>query len=95
MWLLPLLLLTQDAPEHEKDDQPNAFDYEPAEFSSWSKGWHDKVYNEDSVKPDITLGEMLLMYFEWMSVHQVTAHALVLLSSACDHATGKHSFCAV
>jgi len=88
--LLPLLLLTQDAPEHTEDDQLNAFDYEPAEFSSWSKGWHDKVYNEDSVNPDITLGEMLLMYFEWMSVHQVTAHARVLLCSVRAHATGKH-----
>ena len=30
------------------------------------------VYKEDSANPDITLGELLLVYFEWMSVHKVT-----------------------
>jgi hypothetical protein len=36
------------------------------------------VYNEDSAPPDITLGELLLVYFEWMSVFKVTATALFL-----------------
>jgi hypothetical protein len=39
------------------------------------------------VNPDITLGEMLLMYFEWMSVHQVTT--FILLQSARIHATSN------
>ena len=34
------------------------------------------VYKEDSVNPDITLGELLLVYFEWMSVFKVTAFYL-------------------
>ena len=47
-------------------------DYEEADFESWASGWNERVYNDNSVNPDITLGEMLLMYFEWMSVHKVS-----------------------
>ena len=46
------------------------------------------MYNDDCVNPDITLGELLLMYFEWMSVHQVTA--FVSQHSALVHVTGKN-----
>jgi hypothetical protein len=79
---------SQEAPEQPEDEQPSAFDYEATDFSTWSKGWHEKVYKDDSVNPDITLGELLLMYFEWMSVHQVTA--FILLQSALVHATGNN-----
>jgi len=51
---------------------PNDFDNDDVDFAAWSRGWHDKVYNDDSTNPDITLGELLLVYFEWMSVHKVT-----------------------
>ena len=57
--------------EQDADEQDQAFDYEAADFTTWSKGWREKVYHEDTTNPDITLGELLLMYFEWMSVHQV------------------------
>ena len=40
----------------------------------WTQGWNDEVYNDDCVNSDITLGEMLLLYFEWMSVHKVSVH---------------------
>ena len=30
------------------------------------------MYNDDCENPDITLGELFLLYFEWMSVHKVT-----------------------
>jgi hypothetical protein len=30
------------------------------------------IYNDTGTNPDITLGELLLVYFEWMSVHKVT-----------------------
>jgi hypothetical protein len=75
----PHLVLSQE------DHEPSAFDFEASAFSTWSKGWHDNVYNDNSERPDITLGEMLLMYFEWMSVHQVTfvlVHALLLVRTA-------------
>jgi hypothetical protein len=49
-----------------------AFDHESADFQAWAKGWQHKVYTEESVNPDITLGELLLVYFEWMSVHKAT-----------------------
>jgi len=42
------------------------------DLSVWTEGWDEKVYSEDCATPDITLGELLLLYFEWMSVHQVT-----------------------
>lgn len=76
----------QEAPEEQKDPpepHSSAFDYEAADFTTWSSGWHDRVYNEDSVNPDITLGELLLLYFEWMSVHQVTAFALLVSALVC------------
>ena len=76
MFTLPLLLPTQ-----EDNEQHPAFDYEATDFSTWSKGWHEQVYKEDSVNPDITLGELLLMYFEWMSVHQVISLPLVHCST--------------
>ena len=76
---VPLTIPSQVAIDHEEDR--NAFDYEATDFSTWSKVWHEKVYQEDSVNPDITLGEMLLMYFEWMSVHQVTALRFLLSST--------------
>ena len=60
----------------ENDDEEHAFDFEATDLSSWAKGWHEKVYKEDGVNPDITLGELLLMYFEWMSVHQVRSAAM-------------------
>lgn len=82
MWLISLLVPWQEAPEQEEEEQPNVFDYDAAAFSTWSKGWHEQVYQDDSVNPDITLGEVLLMYFEWMSVHQVTARALVCTPSS-------------
>jgi hypothetical protein len=35
--------------------------------------WSDVVYPPDGEKPpDIILGELLLMYFEWMNTHKVT-----------------------
>jgi len=35
--------------------------------------WNDRVFPEDGESPpDILLGELLLMYFEWMSAHKVT-----------------------
>jgi hypothetical protein len=46
-------------------------EFEEADFDTWTKGWTEKVYTEDCVNPDITLGELLLLYFEWMSVHKV------------------------
>jgi hypothetical protein len=46
-------------------------DFKEADFDTWTKGWNDKVYTDNCVNPDITLGELLLLYFEWMSVHKV------------------------
>jgi hypothetical protein len=47
------------------DDIPtNAIDHESEDFKKWAKGWQDKVYNDDTENPDITLGELLLVYFE-------------------------------
>ena len=35
--------------------------------------WADPVYPSDGApNPDIILGELLLMYFEWMGTHKVT-----------------------
>jgi hypothetical protein len=48
------------------------FDHGVADFEAWAKGWNDRIYNDHSINPDITLGELLLVYFEWMSVHKVT-----------------------
>jgi hypothetical protein len=56
-------------------------DFKADEIATWTKGWNDRVYNEESVDPDITLGELLLLYFEWMSVHKVTSYAFV--ASCC------------
>jgi hypothetical protein len=72
-----------------------AFDHEAADFSTWARGWHDTVYNEDSANPDITLGELLLVYFEWMSVHKVTdasakaVYDLLLLLMPADNNAGS------
>jgi hypothetical protein len=55
------------------DIPPTVFDHESEDFKTWAKGWQDKVYSDESVNPDITLGELLLVYFEWMSVHKVLA----------------------
>jgi hypothetical protein len=53
---------------------PSTSDHEDgASFASWATGWNEMVYTEDSTNPDITLGELLLVYFEWMSVHKVRA----------------------
>lgn len=36
-------------------------------------GWNDPVYRDDDTPtPDILLGELLLMFFEWMHAHKVT-----------------------
>jgi hypothetical protein len=42
------------------------------EIEEWIAGWDDQVYNDNSPNPDIRLGEMLLLYFEWMSVFKVS-----------------------
>ena len=35
--------------------------------------WNDPVFPEDGEKPpDIILGELILLYFEWMNAHKVT-----------------------
>jgi hypothetical protein len=53
------------------------------------------VYNEDGVPPDITLGELLLMYFEWQSVFKVSDAAaravydLILLLLPSDNNAGS------
>jgi len=44
---------------------------DPLQLAVWTHGWQEKVYADDSDPPDITLGELLLLYFEWMSVHKV------------------------
>lgn len=55
------------------------------------------VYKADSANPDITLGELLLVYFEWMSVHKVTDAAvkavynLLLLLLPADTNAGSWS----
>jgi hypothetical protein len=51
------------------------------ELQVWTEGWEDKVYNDNGVNPDITLGEMLLLYFEWMSVHKVNCVVCLALNS--------------
>ena len=60
--------------EHQPNgqEQPDEPDLDEQELKDWTKGWNDTVYNEDCENPDITLGEMLLLYFEWMSVHKVS-----------------------
>jgi len=50
-------------------DHDNELDDE--EMKVWTEGWDDQVYNQECVNPDISLGELLLLYFEWMSVHKV------------------------
>jgi hypothetical protein len=34
--------------------------------------WDDPVFPQDEPPPDIILGELMLMYFEWMGSHKVT-----------------------
>jgi hypothetical protein len=46
-------------------------DFKEADFDEWTKGWSEKVYSDGCANPDITLGELLLLYFEWMSVNKV------------------------
>jgi hypothetical protein len=55
----------------EPSDPPNAMDFKEADFDEWTKGWSEKVYSDGCANPDITLGELLLLYFEWMSVNKV------------------------
>ena len=59
-------------------DQDPPEDLDEEEVDQWAAGWHDKVYNEEGEAPDITLGEMLLLYFEWMSVYKVKTCACAL-----------------
>ena len=49
---------------------PDAHNQE--ELDEWTTGWEDQIYNGEHENPDISLGEVLLLYFEWMSVHKVT-----------------------
>ena len=49
---------------------PDAHNQE--ELDEWTAGWEDQIYNGEQENPDISLGEVLLLYFEWMSVHKVT-----------------------
>jgi hypothetical protein len=62
-------------------------DFKEADFETWTKGWRDKVYTDDCANPDITLGELLLVYFEWMSKHKVPFVVLRLcfMSSVVHH----------
>ena len=57
--------------ERASDSLPAADPLHHEDLASWTKGWHDQVYNDEGANPDITLGELLLLYFEWMSVHKV------------------------
>lgn len=65
-----------NTPHHVQDERDNVpsddFDDTDVDFAEWSKGWHDTVFKDDTANPDITLGELLLVYFEWMSVHKVS-----------------------
>jgi hypothetical protein len=56
-------------------------DYEPAPPAAMAPEdvirarvptWDDPVFPQDEPAPDIILGELLLMYFEWMGSHKVT-----------------------
>ena len=65
-----------------------------ADFATWARGWHDMVYTDASANPDITLGELLLVYFEWMSVYKVTSlsllshlHVYIIKYSTCALST--------
>jgi hypothetical protein len=54
----------------DADVDPSALQHDRDDFKTWARGWEEKVYTEESLDPDITLGELLLVYFEWMSVHK-------------------------
>jgi hypothetical protein len=60
------MCIAQDHPPPPTHD-----DLDDEEKEVWTQGWDEQVYKDDSVPPDISLGELLLLYFEWMSVHKV------------------------
>ena len=75
----------QDAQSDHDADMPDAQDIadekevaDEQNMVDWTQGWHDEVYNDNCVNSDITLGEMLLLYYEWMSVHKVRVHLLLV-----------------
>lgn len=35
-------------------------------------GWDEKVFPDDAISPDMLLGELSMMFFEWMHAHKVT-----------------------
>jgi hypothetical protein len=73
-------ILTRPVPEKPQvaPVPPSPFNGETEDFKTWAKGWQDRVYQEESTNPEITLGELLLVYFEWMSVHKVRGNTYIL-----------------
>jgi hypothetical protein len=67
------------------------------ELQVWTEGWTDRVYTEGSEDPDITLAELILLYFEWMSVHKATnasaraVYSLLLLVLPKDSNAGNYA----
>jgi hypothetical protein len=68
----PNILYKKNTPPQapDADVDPSALQHDRDDFKTWARGWEEKVYTEESLDPDITLGELLLVYFEWMSVHK-------------------------
>ena len=68
-----MCVATQDLQLDEEDideDEPDEAD-EVKELEVWTQGWNERVYGDENVPAEITLGEMLLLYFDWMSMHKV------------------------
>lgn len=59
------------APQAARDAQEPG----PPDDCVFPPSWGERVYRDDAESaddPDITLGELLLLYFEWMTAHKVT-----------------------
>jgi hypothetical protein len=68
-------LEVEDLPADETEDRaPGSHEPHPVppQIGPSIDGWFNPVYNPDDERSSITLGELLILFFEWMTAHTVT-----------------------